>query len=420
MTTDLRAALHDAASEAPLEERDLRAVVTAGTRRIRRRRQLGAVAVAVTAVAVTAITVAVTGSDRADPVPEPLHLVRLDPDHVEDQNLDTLASVRTTNRGDDIDFDRFDGVTDDGLVVRVRYTHEDLSYDVGLFDPTEGTTSWLPPLPPMQPEQAVSLTRRRLILFGNGPAALEASLAVFDRRTETWTRSVLELPAGLEAHVPLRVALAPGHRVYLGSGLENEAGPIHWWSFPFPAGGEARPEPGLEGHAVAWNGARGVTATNNGRVEVLDPQGSRVVSDRRPPGCDRSSREEEVGGLAPLAMLAGEHPVVTFYCGDELRPTTLVYAPDGGEAVEVEGAIAHVADSRRVLLGGRWSRSDGESAAGLLLLDLDRRTLTRVAGKFAEPQFGLSGGLLLWNEVGPLDSHRVSDRVWKVARLPRS
>ena len=60
-------------------------------------------------------------------------------------------------------------------------------------------------------------------------------------------------------HTPPQLAIAPDGRLYLGHNLEGESGPMHWWSYAVPEGGEGRPEPALAGASVAWGD--GVQAT---------------------------------------------------------------------------------------------------------------------------------------------------------------
>ena len=92
---------------------------------------------------------------------------------------------------------------------------------------------------------------------------------------------------------------------------------------------------------------------------------------------------------------------------------TLVYDVDRGEIIQIDGADVRAADEDHVLL---WADRSGR--AGVYLLDLDRLTLARIGPAPHEAQVGLTDGLVLWNQVGPLDDKDVSDAVWKVARLP--
>ena len=125
MSTELHTALREAVRDAPFDETDLQAVVDAGSRRLRRRAafRIGASAlVVVVAAALTSLVAA--RSDPPDQDPQPARVVHLDLTQAETQDLDVLSSVRTTHREpiNDLSYDRFAGLTTDGLVLRSRYT----------------------------------------------------------------------------------------------------------------------------------------------------------------------------------------------------------------------------------------------------------------------------------------------------------
>ena len=146
------------------------------------------------------ITSVAVGSDRTDQDPRPADVVHLDLGQAERQDLDVLASVRTTWRDpmNELDHDRFEGLTTDGLVLRSRYTYDGAVYELGLLDPVTGRTDWLPP-PPVAPETVVEADGRpaRAVRRRDGR---RGTLLVFDRRPETWESSDVRLPAGLEVH----------------------------------------------------------------------------------------------------------------------------------------------------------------------------------------------------------------------------
>jgi hypothetical protein len=408
MSTDLHAALREAVASAPFDESDLRTVIDAGTRRVRRRAafRVGASALVVAAVLASVVVV----SDRSDPEPRPARVVHIDLSRAENQDLDVLASVRTTWRNpmNELDHDRFEGLTTDGLVLRSRYTYDGNVYELGLLDPETGRTHWLP-RPPVAAETAVvELTADRLVLLANLRPS-RSDLLMFDRRSETWTSSSIRPPDGIEVHVPFQLALAPDGRLYLGNNLEHESGPLHWWSYAVPGGGEGRPEPALAGAAVAWGDDARATADTDGRVVLSSSSGERVVAEERPAGCEPPTAPDRAD--IPVSLdLAGRRPVVTYWCGDELRAITLVYDVDRGEVLQVTGAAVRAADEDNVLLGA------DRSGRGVYVLDLDRLTLARISSATPEAQVGLADGLVLWNQPGPLDDKDVSDVVWKVAR----
>jgi hypothetical protein len=416
MSTDLHEALREAVANAPFDEPDLQAVVDAGSRRVRRRAALVIGSSALAVVAAVVITSVFVGWDRTEPDPRPAGVLRLDLREAESQQLDIVASVRSTSR-DAMDGgnDRFLGLTPDGLVLRSRGASNGALHEVGLLDPSTGTSDWLPPLP-IHPEGVVSLTSDRLVLFAS-ELPRRVNLLVLDRGSEAWERTLVRLPTGLESHVPfqlaVRLAVGPDDRLYLGSIYEGESGPLRWWSYAVPEGGDARPEPTLDGTAVAWGQGVGATADNDGRVTVTDEGAERLLAEERPEGCEPTSEPAQTG--IPVTIgLAGSRPVVTYWCKDE-QPVTLVYDVDGGDAIQVDGANLLAADEGHVLLAAA-----GGGPSGTYLLDLDRVTLARIGPGLHEAHVGLAGGLVLWNNLGPLDDRDVYDVMWKVARLPIS
>ena len=193
MSTDLHAALREAVADAPIDESDLRTVVDAGSRRVRRRAAFRIGASALVGVAAVLTSVAVS-SDHPDQEPRPADVVHLDLSRAERQDLDVLSSVRTTWRERErIDHDRFEGLTTDGLVLRSRYTNGGDVYELGLLDPETGSTDWLPPPP-------VAAQRRRTDRGSARPVRSMGlppeRLMVFDRRSETWRGIPLRLPPG--------------------------------------------------------------------------------------------------------------------------------------------------------------------------------------------------------------------------------
>ena len=72
---------------------------------------------------------------------------------------------------------------------------------------------------------------------------------------------------------------------------------------------------------------------------VSSPGMERVVAEKRPADVPRPPNP--TWPRMPLSFgLAGNRPAVTYWCGDELQPTTLVYDVSGGDTLQVTGAIS--------------------------------------------------------------------------------
>ena len=415
MSTDLRAALREAVAEEPFDSSGLDDVVAAGARRARRRTAavVGSCALAVLLVAV--VTAVVAGSDRSRQDPRPAHVVRLDLDSAPSEHLDVVASVRTTWREpmDDLDHDRFTGLTEDGLVLRSRLTRDGDRFELGLTDPGTGRTDWLP-TPPAVADTPVDLAEDRLVLFARSDS-YRATVLVFDRGARTWESAGLRLPAGIEVHQDPAAAIGPDGRLYVASNLEGESGPLRWWSYDVREGGAGRPEPGLDGEAVAWGDGVEARAESDGRVVLSADGTTRVVGEHRPQECPTPA-DPDVADLPARIVLAGDRPVVTYVCGDGNRALTVIHDAGGTDTVQVDGASLLAADEDRLLLAA----AGDDLVGGLYLLDLAPLTLSRVGEGLHDEQLGVAAGLVLLNRPGPLDADDVYDVVWQVARLPRT
>ncbi|TGN64111.1 hypothetical protein EXE59_09235 [Nocardioides eburneiflavus] len=417
MSTDLRTALREAVADAPAYDVDPDDVIRAGGRR--RRRHAGAVVgVSALAAAAVVVTVVLAGHERPDPAPAPAEIVRLDLEDSAAVDLDVVASTRTSwdNDRDSLAYDRLAGITADGLVLHTRYTDDRGHVEVGLLDPATGVTDWLPPLPGRPPEVTpVELGEGRLVLaewMHQG-----RTFHLYDRGTRTWQSSVVHVSGAWERHVPPLVRMGPDDRVYVGSTMEGESAPLHWWSAPLDEGGRARVEEGLEGVAVAWAGGAVVRAAADGRVVVVAPDGETELSDRRPDGCNAPASFPEA---APTVLWAGDSPVVTYLCdsgSDVPGSTTVVHDRQGGRAVEVADATVVAADDSHVVLAGPSDGVDHPGVSSTYVLDLTELTVARIGGGLHDTQAALAAGLLLWNTPGPRDSQDAYDVVWKVARL---
>jgi hypothetical protein len=322
-----------------------------------------------------------------------------------------------------LEHDQLEGITADGLVLRSRYTNATGREELGLLDPASGVTDWLPAPPGKSGEIAgVDLGADRLVVISR-TGIYQYTTSVLDRGARTWQTGVVSLPAGTEGHVTPQALVSPDDRLYLGSTMEGESGPMHWWSAPVVGGGEMRPEPDLEGTTVAWHGADRVTADPDGHVVLSTPQGDRVLSERRPEGCDRPSTFSD----APVkALLAGDRPVVTYFCDsgepDVAAALTVVYDPDGSRAIAIDGATAMASDQRRLLVVG--GSGVGHPLAGshvgdtwVYLVDLDRGSVSRLGRGVHERQVDVAAGMVLWNSPGHLDDTSVYDVRWTVARI---
>jgi hypothetical protein len=416
----LRAALRDAVADAPHDDSDLREVLVAGSRRVRRRAALlvGSSTLAVAAVIATVVTVTNTPTEE----PRPAQVARLDLDQA--QPLD-LQPIRQGDR------DRFLGLTADGLVLRSRHPSGEEGYGFGLLDPETGVTDWLsdasdpagtlaPPgrngMPPWL--LPVQLTADQLVLLHLEPAIYRdktsgGTLLVFDRGSRTWQSESVTVPAGLEAHMPPSVGVGLDGRLYLGHTNEGESGPVHWWSYPLPDGGEGRPEPDLTGSSIAFGDGVQARTDSGGSILLSTPGEDRSLAEHRPDDCEPPS-DPDAAPWPGWVRMAGSRPVVTYYCGDPSRrpdAVTVVYDTADEKTVEVAGSAVLAANQDHVLLAPPLG-----TPAGMYLLDLD----TLIMGKASTsvgPFFlsnidsprhnfpvGLAAGLILWDN--------------RVARLP--
>jgi hypothetical protein len=168
--------------------------------------------------------------------------------------------------------------------------------------------------------------------------------------------------------------------------------------------------------AAAWGDGIRAVAGNDGRVVLSSSGAERIVAEKRPAGCDRPA-DPDLAEMPVSVGLAGNRPVVTYFCGDEPESVTLVYGVDGGETLQIADATFLAADQSHVLLAP-FSNDGRDNLRGLYLLDLDRRTLTRFGPGIHEWDVDVAGGLVQWNQPGPIDAKDVYDVVWNVARVP--
>ncbi|HET9999015.1 MAG TPA: hypothetical protein VFQ17_15955 [Nocardioides sp.] len=419
MSTDLRAALQEAVADAPYDESDLRDVLARGSRRVRRRTALVVGSSALAVAAVIASVVAVTHDPAQEP--HPARVVRLDLDQA--QPLD-LQPTRQGGR------DRFLGLTADGLVLRSRHPDGGDGDELGLVDPGTGVTDWLPdatdPTGTLAPPGRhgmppwllpVQLAADQLVLLHLEPAiwrsrSSSGTLLVFDRGSRTWESGDVTVPAGLEAHQPPSVGIGLDGRLYLGHWNEGESGPMHWWSYQVPQGGQGRPEPALTGTSIAFGAGVQARADSDGRIVLSTPGEDLLLAEHRPQGCEPPS-DPDTAPWPGWVRMAGSRPVVTYWCGEpspRSDTVTVVYDTDGGRTIQVPGAGLLAADQRHVLLA-----PPSGTARGMYLLDLDTVTMGK-ANTSVGPSFlahidsqrhnfpvALAAGLILWdNGIAPL------------------
>lgn len=413
MMTELRQILRETVEDPPAGGIDHAAVLGAGRDRVRRRRRVG-VAGAAAAVAVVTAAVVVPGGRPPEPAQHvlPAAPVRLTPDDARPVAPEVLVRTRTVQGpGDDIDYDRIDGITEDGLVVRARYTYRGDISEYGLVDPATGSIDWLPqPAWDIGSPQPLELGADRLVFLDNRHAERHHTL-VFDRTTRTWTHPRLELPDGRDRFFGTYGQLGDDGRVYFPD-LSDEEQPDwssviatrQWWSAPV-TGGTARHETALDGLSVTWSGTARATADAAGRILLTRDGATRTVTEAKPAGC---------AGL-PLLTIAGNRVIAGYVCGDRSK---LVVLDQGGTPEMSVGSGwfgVMAADDRRALISGE---------TGTYVLDLDRQELLRMGDSSAVFAMGLlptpavDGDLVAWNTSGPADSSKVSDVLYRVGRLP--
>ena len=115
------------------------------------------------------------------------------------------------------------------------------------------------------------------------------TLLVFDRASRTWQTSDVTVPAGLEAHMPPSVGIGLEGRLYLGHWNVGESGPMHWWSYPVPQGGEGRPEPALTGTSIAFGDDVQARAHSDGTIVLSNAGEDRLLGEQRPQACEPPS-----------------------------------------------------------------------------------------------------------------------------------
>jgi hypothetical protein len=424
MVTELRQVLRDAVERPPDQTVDLSTVLVAGARRVERRRlvRAGLAVAAAAAVAVFAVSMS-QGHDRGGgPVvpahPRPLHApMTLRISDARPVTPDIRATTRVWRRdpAHEFDYDRIDGLTTDGLVVRSRYAYKGDVSDFGLLDPGTGRTDWLPQPPwDVGAPRALDFSADRLLYLDNRTAFVDGILR-FDRRTRSWDRVGITKPAGTSGFFGLQATVGPGDEVYL---LNPAAGgPGQWWSVPAARGGTPTQVKELDGKAIAWRGADLATLDRTGRVVVTTSGRPRVLASARPPGCEPPTVGEP-GLQVPTIAYAGTRVIVNYFCTDQTQ--LIVFTADGRPELTVEHGQVRVAAS-----GTRWvllSETTGPAANGggigrMMGLDLDNGRLLTIGTALHEETAAVAGDLVMWNTAGPSDNNTIYDVVYTAAQL---
>jgi hypothetical protein len=426
MVTELRQVLRDAVETPPEQNLDLSTVLAAGARRVKRRRAGRVTAVGVAVAAAVAGVVAVSMSQDHDrgsgPVvpahPHPLHApMTLRIKDARPVTPDVRATTRVLHRdpANELDYDRFDGLTTDGLVVRSRYTYKGDVSDFGLLDPGTGRTDWLPRPPwDVGEPRALDFSADRLLYLDNRTAFVDGILR-FDRKTRTWDRADVAKPAGTDRFFGLQATVGPGDEVYL---LNPAAGgPGQWWSVPAARGGAPTRVKELDGKAIAWHGADLATLDRTGRVVVTTGGRPRVLASARPPGCEPPTQGEP-GLQIPTIAYAGARLIVNFFCTDQNH--VVVFTADGRPELTVEQGQVRVAaaGTRWVLLSETTGRAANSAGIDRMMgLDLDNGRLLTIGTALHEETAEVAGDLVMWNTAGPSDSNTIYDVVYKAALL---
>lgn len=415
MVTDLRSALRDAAAAEPPDDVDVLAALMAGKHRLQRRRRAFAGAAAAAAVLIGVATLVVTSAltgphRRVNPVPAgppPLTVPHIiDFSSARKMQPEVLTSTRTLwlNPAKQLDTDRFVGLTDDGLVVRTRFTAKNVGTEVALVDPTHRRTTWLPrPNPGVGELRAVSLTKSRLV-FLLGRHAITDAVLTFDRSTNTWHEHAITGTDTLDRFFGWQARLGPDDRIYLASSEP----PLRWWSIDMASGPLVR-EPSLDGQMVAWQGSERASVDSTGLVQVIRGSQRLVLAKRAPRGCTQPA---DSATLAPsMVYYSGSILLVGFSCveGRQLVAFDAAGAPVSAVPARAVTDLAVSSDGALFAVGDRQE---------LYFFQPSTSRLWSLGRGLHEEGIHTADGLLLWNEPGPKDSDQVMDIVYQVAPRP--
>ena len=431
MVNELRDLMRDATDHPPHDDGDLGVVLTAGRRKVRRRRAGVVVGTALAAGAIAVASVAWLDPEPADlaaagvPRAEGPVIGLTDAQRgVEGSDYRNLASY--TNK--DLDADNgqyFDGVTDDGLVLfRDGPRADQLFPRFALMDPGTGEKDWLPETRGMGQSQlwAVELGERRLVLVSPGRAVgdgtrttLEAH--VFDRTTRTW--STVRWPDLPATDGPWGAQPGPDGRLYVpvlatrgkvpeggwptgpdgeAEDADAEGDTYDLWSVSLTDEGDVRDERLRVGafafteDALVWTDSQNGDA---GRVHVRDLASG-----------EESSFDPRLGERCNLLGFdaEGERIVMSQYCGTYeggVRDDRVqVVTTDGEPVVTIQDSGV---DGGRLVAGGDYLTltAYGRATGGTYLYDVEDGTLLRLSDApavWAVGQGPTPGDQFLWNE----------------------
>lgn len=340
----LRQLLHDTSATEPPDRLDLTEVVRLGGRRRRHRR-----AATVASVAAATAVVAVVGATVGGPGPD-------DPAPATDGSVGpsvTLDEARPAVEGTDYRVlasrledrpraERFVGVTDDGLGVVLRAsTGRGGRTPVGLVDPSDGATSWLPGGPqPLDETSTIALGEDRLVFRESHWSDERLAVRVLDRAAGTW--STMRWPG-----LPPAQAYSPTEhdgRLYLTLYTEPGQAEHELWSVSLDDSSDVRDEHAtvvgdldVTGDELTWSdGSTGTAA----RVHVRDLVSGeeQLIDPHLDPGCGVQALER-IGDRLLLGQVCGRS-------SDRLQVVTT----EGDRVLTIDdaGVGGHIGDGGRV------------------------------------------------------------------------
>ena len=241
---DLRELLHESVAHSPADTSSNDDLLSAGRRRVRRRRAklIGIPAVAAIAAVGLGVTYWPDGTSGAEmaaagvPVPEG-SVTRLEDARaaVAGKDYRVLASYTHENL-DAANGEYFDGLTDDGLILfRDAANGIDEHTRFALMDPATGEKDWLPDPGVGQSQTFVlELSDKQIVLqhelgqMPNGDWNPRPAVSIFNRVTRSW--STLDWPTlpVSDDYSPYAMALGPDGRLYLTLDTQQLKPPPGW------------------------------------------------------------------------------------------------------------------------------------------------------------------------------------------------
>jgi hypothetical protein len=425
MVNDLKVLLEESVAAPPHDHLDLGNVVTAGRRRVRRRRGVNA------GIALASVALVGGGAfallDQSPPdfaaagVPRPdaptLRLGEATP-AVEGTHYRVLASATNENLNAD-NGQYFDGVTDDGLILfRDGPRTDQPEPRFALLDPDTGEKDWLPDLDiGFAQTWPVDLGEEQLILVGGrGGRGDEVAVHLFDRVSREW--STISWPDLPRVGFPGSTELGADGRLYVSVPERQGRPPEGGW--PTGPDGEADDADADGDTYRLWSAS--LTDVTDVRDEGLTV-GSVAFTDRSMVWTDATNgesgrvhvRDLETGeesafdpGAGERCNLLGfgatdERVVMSQYCGtyeDGVRDDRVqILDTEGRQVVTlqgsgIEGALTTDAEDGVVTVTS-WE-SDG---GGTYVYDLESGDFLRVSDDTSSwtTSGPTLGGQFLWN-----------------------